>query len=84
MSSSSQINCGVLPSPFNNCLITEFYNTMQGYGDLPGQPSGYKDVMAEMDPLDVDGLLSKCNCPAKIFKFKSRRKWAVYLEVNGL
>ncbi|KAH7622563.1 hypothetical protein Ndes2526B_g03397 [Nannochloris sp. 'desiccata'] len=31
---------------------------MQGYGDLPGQPSGYKDVMAEMDPLDVDGLLN--------------------------
>lgn len=36
---------------------------MQGYGDLPGQPSAYKDVVAELDPLDVDGLLSKCSRP---------------------
>jgi hypothetical protein len=48
---------------------------MQGYGDLPEQPSSFKDVMAEMDPLDVDGLLSKCDSHVLIYTVISWGKW---------
>jgi hypothetical protein len=56
---------------------------MQGYQDMSGQPSAYKDVVAELDPLDVDGLLSKCFSATKLFNIKLRRKLAIYLEFMG-
>lgn len=57
---------------------------MQGCGGLPEQPSTFKDVMAEMDPLDVDGLLSKCDCPALIYTAIFWGNGRFNLEFGGL